>query len=425
MADPNARSALRKLLPRRGEGGHVGGVAATLGAAGLMGMAFAASFGFVGCSSDDGDDEGPTTDGQPNVEAEPLFRALQDELVATCGGANGSCHVQGNTAPHWLGNPDPYESAKKYRGVLPATRDVGDSIILTQVAHEGPALSATPALYEKVAAWLQAELPPPPLPVTVPFSVTSGFNSVELNTVASGLSGARLSFLATAENGVLTMNALRVTAPTNANVTISSPFFVILPRNGKVEADPAANGFQGEITIPAGTSADFFTGKMILLRWDPTGRLKIAFTAITTTPGQGQAEGCTALDVFTNKALPAMRRQVQEIAVYQGDAGPGDDDPPAGTVIGNNSCLGCHGQEPPPGETPGSAVSAMDLRTADSDPAQACAQARNWINFDDKNQSTIILNPTGKANPLHPIKPLTDADPIIVDLLEWVNAEQR
>src|SRR5512135_1708718 len=97
-----------------------------------------AFFGFLACSSSS--DSKNTTGG--STDPEPLFRALQDDLVAACGGANGVCHVAGTyaNAPKWLADPDPYVSAKSYRGILPATKEVGDSIILTQVRHEGPAL---------------------------------------------------------------------------------------------------------------------------------------------------------------------------------------------------------------------------------------------------------------------------------------------
>lgn len=62
------------------------------------------------------------------------------------------------------------------------------------------------------------------------------------------------------------MTALRLYAPQNANLRIESPFFVILPRNGKVKAEPTVNGFTGELTVKAGTSVELFTGKMILSR---------------------------------------------------------------------------------------------------------------------------------------------------------------
>ena len=107
----------------------------------------------------------------------------------------------------------------------------------------------------------------------------------------------------------------------------------------------------------------------------------------------------------------------------------GDDDNDGGTfdgsVIGQGSCIGCHGKPTPTNSGPSTAVSAMNLQTADTDPAMACAAARNFISFDNKPNSLIILNPTGKANPNHPIKPLASSDPVIQGITEWVNAEQK
>lgn len=376
----------------------------------LLGAALASGGLVLACGGDD-EETKTTAAGQ---DPELVFRGLQDELVATCGGANGSCHVQGTQAPRWLADPDPYESAKRYRGILPVTREVGDSILLTQVDHSGPALKRTPKLYEKVAAWIQAEVPPPALPSSGAFSVLDGYNVVELNAVGSGLTGARITFVGTQANGVLTLSALKLTAPRDADVKIDSPFFVILPRNGKVDADPEGNGFKGELTVPAGRTVDMYTGKMILLRWDSTGQLKIVFKAISSTPGQGAATGCTALELFKSSALPAMQSTV--------DVRPDDRD--AGDApIGKGSCVGCHAKAPGPDEAPGAAVQAMDLRGFDSDPAAACAQARFWINFTDRSQSTLLSNPTG-ANPDHPMAPIPATDPIITGLRTWIDAEQ-
>ncbi|MDF2692791.1 MAG: hypothetical protein K0S65_1174 [Labilithrix sp.] len=374
-------------------------------------------FGVFACGDDSKDAGGG---GTSSPDPEPLFRDLEADLIQTCGGANGTCHVRGNyqQAPTWLGGPDPYVTIKKYRGVLPATKEVGDSILLTQVKHAGPALADAPNnLYRRVADWLTAEVPGPPLPNTGPFSVQSGFNSLPLDTVASGLTNARLTFLATETNGTLTLSALKLVAPDNANVTIDSPFFVILPRSGKVKADPDVNGFKGELTVAAGQSVDLFTGKMILLRWDPTGRLKIAFNKISSTPGQATPVGCTALELFKSSALPAMGMLVD---VLPDDEEPVDPEEP----LGQSSCLGCHAKEPPRDEAPAPSVQAMDLRAAGTDPAAACAQAKIWINLQDKAQSTILLNPTGKGNPQHPMKPVGDNDPIIQGLKAWVDAER-
>jgi hypothetical protein len=352
-------------------------------------------------------------------------------LIVRCGGPNGSCHVKGATAPHWLGEPDPYLSAKKYPGILPATRDVGDSTLLTQVAHTGPSLKSFPQLYDHVSAWVLSELPQPPLPNTGKFSVASGLNVINLNTITTAmgtpsLEGARISFLASdGSAGTLSLTAIRVTAPQNANIKFDSPFFVTLPRSGKVKAEPSVNGFQGELTVPAGTTVDFYTGKMILTGWDPAGQLKIAFQKIETSPGKGANGACTALDVFKSKALPAFRATID--ITGDDDIGPGyDGGIYDGGVIGQGSCAGCHAKptaDPMMGPT--TAVSALDLQAIDSDPAVACGFARNFINFKNKPQSIIILNPTGQANPNHPVKPLAPTDPVVVGITEWVNAEMQ
>jgi hypothetical protein len=319
-------------------------------------------------------------------------------------------------APTWLGGADPYVTIKKYRGVLPATKDVGDSILLTQVRHSGPALTDAPNdLFARVSDWITAVVPGPPLPNTGGFSVQEGYNSVPLDTVASGLMTARLTFLATESNGTLTLSALKLLAPNSANVTIDSPFFVILPRSGKVKADPDADGFKGELTVPAGSAVDLFTGKIILLRWDPTGRLKVAFTKIETAPGEAAVIGCTALDLFKSSALPAMQLPVDVLPMEGTDADAGP--------LGQSTCLGCHGKVPPPDEAPQAAVQAMDLRGALTDPATACLHAKAWINLKDKTQSNLLLNPTGRGNNVHPMKPVADNDPIVMGIKAWVDAE--
>lgn len=389
------------------------------GACALLALGFTlAPVGFLACSSDDSGGGGGA-DGGGN--AEPLFRAVQADLVKTCGGTNGSCHVRGATAPHWLGDPDPYLSAKKYRGIIPATQEVGDSIILTQVDHVGPSLTRYKTLYDKTAEWIKAETPQPPLPNTGALFVVDGLNSVPLDKVASGLTGARLQFLGTdGSNGTQILSAIKLIAPANANIKIDSPFFVILPRSGKVKADPDKNGFKGELTVPAGTTKDVFDGKMVLTGWDLQGQLKIVFKKIESTPGTGANGACTAVDLFKSSALPQMRATVQITDDDQNDGGTID-----GGVIGQGSCVGCHAANDEPGGGAPPAVNAMNLRTVDTDPAIACGFARTYINFKDKPQSLILLNPQGKANPNHPIKPLDANDPIIKGIEAWVNAEKE
>ena len=375
---------------------------------------------FLACSSSSDDPGSANADGGA-VDAEPLFRIVQKDLIIRCGGANGSCHVKGSVAPHWLGEPDPYLSAKKYPGIIPETRDPGDSTILTQVAHAGPALTSYPELYDHVASWVTAEIGAPPLPNSGAFPVATGLNVVHLNTVGTGLDGAQITFLASdGSTGTLSLTAMRITAPQNANIKLDSPFFVKLPRNGKVKAEPTVNGFQGELTVPAGTSVDLYTGTMILTGWDRNGSMKIVFKKIESTPGQGPSSACNALDLFKTKVIPAMQTQIDITADDQNDGGVFD-----GGVIGKGSCLGCHGRELAVDEPLTPPLSAMDLRTFATDPAAACAKARVNINFTNKAMSLILLNPTGKANPNHPMTPLADTDPVIKAIDEWVQAEKQ
>jgi hypothetical protein len=401
---------------------HLRGAAWTSAAAALIGLPIV----IVACSDDPAPNSRRSGAG---AAPEPIFRSLEADLIKTCGGPNGTCHVRGSyqQAPTWLGGPDTYATIKKYRGVLPATKEVGDSILLTQVRHAGPTLADAPDdLFGRVSDWLVSEIPGPPLPNTGGFSVQAGFNSVPLDPVAPELKTGRLSFLATETNGTLTLSAIRIRAPNDANIKLDSPFFVILPRSGKVKADPEVNGFKGELSVPAGATVDLFDGKMILLRWDPTGRLKIAFAKVESSPGKAVAAGCTALDLFKSSALPAMGLPVDVLA----DDGmpPPDVDPDGGgepgPPLGQSSCLGCHAKEPGEGQAPGPPVQAMDLRGASVDPATACAQAKIWINVKERSQSVILLNPTGKGNPLHPMSPVDESDPIVKGIKAWVDAEQ-
>ena len=394
---------------------HARSGAAYAATAAVVGAFVALSF--MACKSDDAPND-PSAEGGGNGEA--LFRVVQNDLIVRCGGANGSCHVKGSVAPHWLGDPDAYQSARNYPGILPATLDPNDSIILTQVAHEGPTLHAYPELYDHVALWVNAEMSGPPLPNSGDFPVLSGFNVVNLDNLGEGFAGAKVSFLGNnGTTGTLSLSNITVTAPQNQNLTITAPFFVNLPRNGKVKAEPSVNGFQGELTVPASETVTFYSGSMILTGWDPTGQLKLVFTAITSTPGMGTNQGCTALDKWNASAIPAMTTQIDITADDQNDGGTFD-----GSVIGKGSCIGCHGKDVGSGPIT-TAISAMDLRAYTSDPATACANARTMVNFDDKTKSLIILNPTGKANPNHPIVPLSPSNPVITGIMDWVTAEQR
>src|SRR5688572_32206364 len=91
------------------------------GAAVLAAGATLIGLGFLACGSDD--EKGPELSPNPIGQApEPYFRNLEADLVASCGGTNGRCHVNGifQNEPRWLGRPDAYVSIRKYRCILPA-----------------------------------------------------------------------------------------------------------------------------------------------------------------------------------------------------------------------------------------------------------------------------------------------------------------
>jgi mono/diheme cytochrome c family protein len=145
--------------------------------------------------------------------------------------------------------------------------------------------------------------------------------------------------------------------------------------------------------------------------------LKIAFNQIESSPGQAAATGCTSLDLFESRAVPAMGMPVDVLPDDGTDAGDA-------STLGKSSCLGCHGKDPGPDDAPGPAVQAMNLRAVTSDPAAACAEAKRWIDTKERSNSVILLNPTGKGNALHPMKPVASDDPIIAGIKAWVDAEQ-
>ncbi len=360
-----------------------------------------------------GDDDAAANKGDGGSDAtaaltpEQMFRALQPELLARCGGPNGVCHVNGsfNQAPVWLGNPDPYVSAKAYRGILPASGDPKDSIILTQIEHTGPSLQSTPALLGKAQEWVAAELAASirKLPAAGPVPVVEGQNTIDLSKVVPGVTdGAKLTFLGTTQNNVLTMTNLKVTAGAGSGMRMDSPFFVIVPEKGKTIADPNVNGFSGEMTVLPNETKDFYSGTMILLPFPAKTQIKVVFKKLEKPASlDGGAGGeCTALGVFQSSAIPAFTASVP---LVEG---------------GTSTCVFCHGGG---NET---AVNAMDLTALGSDPKTACAQARNWINFSDKSKSLIILNPTGAANPNHPVQALPDNGPVVSGIRAWVDAEK-
>lgn len=143
-----------------------------------------------------------------------------------------------NDAPKWLAAPDRYACIKAFRGILPASRDVEDSTLLTQAAHDGPALEATPRPEREGPPVAAGRARSRQAAEHTPFVVESGANVIDLKDVDPALAGSTLEFVADVKGGVLTMTTLRLHAATTANVSVETPFFVQMPKGARVEIDP-------------------------------------------------------------------------------------------------------------------------------------------------------------------------------------------
>lgn len=377
----------------------------------------------AGCGSDDPGDPGADA---AAANAEALFRQIEPSLVNRCGAKDGVCHVKGvyNDAPKWLAEPDHYAAIRGFRGILPVTKDPEDSTLLTQAAHDGPSLESTPDLKEKVREWIAAEVGNVRLPSTKPFQITAGANAIDLVDVDPALAGTKLELVADLTGNVLTLTGMKLHAGPTANVTVEGPFFVQIPKVGRVRIDQKNAGFEGVLEVPAGTRKEFFGQELAILNVSSDTRFKLAFLKVSTSPGKAPNRDCTALDLFKSSAVPAFRQFIDTIPDPQLDAAafPDGGTPPA-------ACVSCHtgGEDTPDAaETPTEVVAtqAMDLRTLDTDDKVACAQARQWINFGNREASLLLTNPQGKGNPLHPLKGVPANHPVVDGIRKWVAAEQ-
>ena len=377
------------------------------------------------CSSDDA--AAPKTTTGANTPPEELFRALQPDLIKTCGGVDSQCHVkgtyknkQGEAAALWLGPGDAYQSAKSYAGIIPITGDANDSKLLTQIEHDGPALVSSPDLFERVKVWVTAEtaLLGSTHPVTDAFYIKDGPNTVRLGTLAAGADGAQLTFDASSVDTSLFLDNMKITAPAGSGLAIDTPTFVILPAKGPVQIDTLA-GFQGGLKVLPGATTALYGGSTILHNWNSLNRVKIVFQGfgLTSLVEAGPTTGCKAVDKFTALAGPA----------FKADLGDGQ------------SCVSCHGVNGKPGSIEDLAVQTFDLRTLDADPARACIESLVHITPANKPASPLILTCTGApGDPTHPVRGIcgqgvdsgTDAavpqcvpQTVIDGIQGWINAE--
>ena len=379
-------------------------------AAGCLSLSFAVPLGgvalawFSACSSSS-DDNALAPGGGASSDALALFRALEPDLVTTCGGDKGQCHVLGtvDSAPKWLSDGDHYAAIKAYRGVLPLSGNIDESILLTQVVHAGPALSSAPSLRARVKDWTAAELTARGTHIIGPDAILalSGPQSFDLSALGSALAGTRIAFQSSSDGTRFTLQSVTLTAPAAHAVIIDSPYFVLVPADGagKVVEDPAVNGFAGKQTVPAGTSAQLFTGSVTLSGPTRGAKLRVYMSSLTIgDAGSGVAFSCNAVSTFESRAIPAFNT-----AVPVADGGTG-------------TCYQCHSG----GDA--TARAAFDLSKMGTDNAAACAEARRQINFTDKTMSRILQNPEG-TSPAHPVGGLAPTSAVVTGIKAWVDAE--
>jgi hypothetical protein len=372
----------------------------------------------AGNDKDGGADTGLSPEAAAAAKAaKDLFLAVQPDLVKTCGGANGVCHVSGTVsaasgqaAGKWLGPPDVYESARTYPGVIPADNILEHSNILSQIEHTGPALVNQKELFPRVQEWVKAEIAAvgTRLPVSAAFDVTVGFNSISLAEAAPGMDGAKLLFSASSSPAGLTLDQVRIVGATAKVLHIEDPFFNLLPKSGPARSD-TTNGFVGKLDVAQGETKEFFAGVVILPKWTEGTKLQLAFKVLTVKdPGAAAQVGCKSVATFKSSATPIFKAAYVNVPV--------DD---AGTSTTKKSCFSCHGGDNP------IAVAAMDLSALDSAPDAACGQALVRVNLSDKTKSSILLSPTGQpgGNPNHRTMDPGDVAAFTAGIKGWTDNE--
>ncbi len=328
-------------------------------------------------------------------KAETLFRALQNDLVAGCGGTNGVCHVlgayQNSQTPKWLAGPDAYVSIHSYPGII--VPDPYSSKLIVKGPHAGPGFTGTyKDLGDRVMTWLNQEalvIKVQPLPSTDVFDVVNGPNSVDIGKGGTGVTGAKITFDAAIAGPILTLTNLKLVAPATAGIHIAHPIFTRVLASGKAVDDPVDSFSNLDQTQGAGSTQPLGIGTLILSTWNDTDKMKIGFStlAAAVVPDAGATGGgCKSVTSFTANAVPAIQQ---------------------------NNCLNCHDQG-------GNGNASLDLSQVGKDDAKACAQALNRVNLGNKAQSAIIQAPTGGVA-AHPFKNASGTYTTM--MLAWMNNE--
>ena len=343
--------------------------------------------------------------------AEKLFRAIPD-FSGGCGGANGSCHVNGSSVgmpPTFLAGPDQYKTIKAYdakqSGVLKfIVADPTGSRLFTKSNHAGQPLDPSSTLGIAVKKWLDVEaaaLEKATLPASAPVAIAADTNvSVDISSAGAGIAGAKITFDAKISGTLLMMTNMKLVAPAAAGVHVLHPLFVQVPAMGKQVEDPADNFSNVDQTTGPGTTVGLGNGLVILtgIKWAPTDKLAIEFTRAepgAAAPDAGAAGGCKNLAGFQALA-PQLTGRGQN----------------------PNCTASCH-------KSGGAGDGALDLNGLVLSPPDfkaACTQALTRVNLADKAKSELILHPTGGSGN-HQGGVVSDPSGFTTAVMTWLNGE--
>lgn len=339
---------------------------------------------------------------------EEMFRALEDDFVTAC----GSCHKVGGSADTPFlgdpetGDPDPYEAATSWPGVI--VKEETSSILITwpeSGAHQGGPNDA--GLEAKLIAWLAEEAKAVAAvdqgdPVIPPFKpIVPGFNAVYLDALGPEFLGMAVTFQAEELTDMsLSLSSIQVHPTGQMGLELDHPLFTVYP-TGSTEGDPdPVDSFSNvSQSVEPGTVAPLGPGSVVLTNWSSGAKLSLAFSSITTIDpmamgggGMGMGGPCMALTDFSDSAGPALE----------------------------NSCTNCHGGNNQ------AATNAVDMTDLGSDDSAACGQILNRVDLANPAQSQlfVVTDPSGNAS--HPFKfggSNANHDNFVQAVSQWIEAE--
>jgi cytochrome c553 len=321
---------------------------------------------------------------------EEMFRALEEEMLDTC----GTCHKKAGSADTpFLGDPktqdpDPYVAITSWPGII--VKDADSSLLVTWPSvgnHTGGPTNI--AFEKKLIAWLEEEAKAVAAtddgdPVLPPFRpIVPGFNAVYLDVLGEDFVGMAVTFQAEElTDRSIQLLDLQVHPTTKLGLHLEHPLFTVYPEaSAEGEPDPVDSFSNVTLDAPAGESQTIGPGEVILTNWLRGGKLSLAFEKIEVVDPMGGEGGggsiggaCDALQAFIDNAAPQLA-----------------------------TCAGCHDGTNP------TATNAVDMSELGSAPDVTCGQIKNRVNLGNPAASQLFVTTDPNGSATHPYKFLGNA----------------